>query len=126
MRRTEEERLAIGERIAKREITVKEAMKEYNVSKASAEDYARNYKVLHGIPVKRIKPVIPPEDMQQVQSKTSFNSDIDEYMSMTKEELIKELVRSKANELRAKKGYEVKGDGANKEFVPLNNKNSKS
>ena len=44
---------------------------------------------------------------------------------MSKEELINELILAKANELRAKKGYEVKGDGANKVFVPLNNKNSK-
>ena len=34
-------------------------------------------------------------------------------------------VKEKANELRAKKGYEVKGVGADKEFIPLNNKNSK-
>ena len=44
---------------------------------------------------------------------------------MTREELINELILAKANELRAKKGYEVRGDGANKEFIPLNNKNSK-
>ena len=46
--------------------------------------------------------------------------------SMSKEELINELIKAKANELRAKKGYEVKGVGANKEFIPLSNKNSKS
>ena len=51
--------------------------------------------------------------------------DIEAYMAMSKEELINELILSKANELRAKKGYEVKGVGANKEFVPLNNKNLK-
>ena len=42
-----------------------------------------------------------------------------------KEELINELIIAKANELRAKKGYEVKGAGAQKEFVPLDNKNTK-
>jgi hypothetical protein len=47
------------------------------------------------------------------------------YENMTREELINELILAKANELRAKKGYEVRGDGANKEFIPLNNKNSK-
>ena len=50
---------------------------------------------------------------------------MESYMSMSKEELINELIKAKANELRAKKGYEVKGVGANKEFIPLNNKNSK-
>ena len=44
---------------------------------------------------------------------------------MTKEELINELILAKANELRAKKGYEVRGVGTNKEFIPLNNENSK-
>jgi len=47
-------------------------------------------------------------------------------MAMSKEELINELIIAKANELRAKKGYEVKGAGANKEYIILNNKNTKS
>lgn len=45
---------------------------------------------------------------------------------MSKEELINELIKAKANELRAKKGYEVKGAGADKEFVPLNGRITKS
>ena len=45
--------------------------------------------------------------------------------SMTKEELILELVRSKIREARLKKGYEVKGDGAEKVFIPLSSKNTK-
>ena len=35
-------------------------------------------------------------------------------MSMTKEELIKELVKSRINEARLKKGYEVKGVGVDR------------
>ena len=46
--------------------------------------------------------------------------------AFNKEELINELIIAKANELRAKKGYEVKGAGANKEYIILNNKNTKS
>ena len=42
-----------------------------------------------------------------------------------KEELIKELVRSRIREERLKKGYEVKGVGAEKVFIPLNSKNTK-
>ena len=57
--------------------------------------------------------------------KTEDKIDISLYQNMSKDELIRELILSKANELRAKKGYEVRGDGANKEFIPLNNKNSK-
>ena len=44
---------------------------------------------------------------------------------MTKEELIQELVRSRIREARLKKGYEVKGDGPEKVFIPLSNKNTK-
>ena len=44
---------------------------------------------------------------------------------MTKDQLIDELIRAKAGELRAKKGYEVKGDGANKEFISLRTRNMK-
>ena len=39
--------------------------------------------------------------------------------------LSKQLVKSKINEARAKKGYQVEGDGANKRFVPIGSKNTK-
>ena len=54
---------------------------------------------------------------------TSF--DLEDYQSMSKEQLIEELIKAKINEARAKKGYEVKGVGPNKEFISLNNRNSK-
>ena len=44
---------------------------------------------------------------------------------MSKEELLLELVKSKINEARAKKGYQVEGDGVNKRFVPIGSKNTK-
>ena len=47
------------------------------------------------------------------------------YEDMSKEELIDELIKARTNEERAKKGYTVKGVGANKEFIPLNRKNTK-
>jgi transposase len=50
---------------------------------------------------------------------------LEEYESMTKEELVRELVRSKIREARLKKGYEVKGVGVEKVFIPLNSKNIK-
>ena len=50
---------------------------------------------------------------------------IKDYQSMSKEELLLELVKSKINEARAKKGYQVEGDGANKRFVPIGSKNTK-
>ena len=44
---------------------------------------------------------------------------------MSKEELLHELMKSKINEARLKKGYMVKGDGAEKEYYLLNNKNTR-
>ena len=44
---------------------------------------------------------------------------------MTKEELIRELVKARITEARLKKGYEVKGDGAEKVFMPIDSKNTK-
>lgn len=36
---------------------------------------------------------------------------LEELESMSKEELIRELIKARINEARLKKGYEVKGDG---------------
>ena len=123
---TPEERAAIGEQIYKHELSKRDAMEKYGISKATAENYVRIYKEQNGIPIPRVIRPASPSEMQTVSSKASKSPEMDEYMAMSKEELIRELILAKANELRAKKGYEVKGAGANKEFIPLNNKNSKS
>ena len=47
------------------------------------------------------------------------------YENMTRDELIDALILAKANELRAKKGYEVRGVGADKEFIISNEESSK-
>lgn len=118
MKVNKDEQLDIGRRMYNKEITYKEAMNLYNISETTAHKYMTEYKKSQGIP------------LQKHSSSGSCNhfssSDMDTYMSMSKEELINELIKAKANELRAKKGYEVKGVGANKEFIPLNSKNSKS
>lgn len=115
MKYTKNERVAIGEQVYKHQLTQVEAATKYNIARSTVERYVDEYKALNDITTKktRIK-------------KSSTATEFDEYMAMSKEELIRELILAKANELRAKKGYEVKGVGANKEFIPLNNKNSKS
>ena len=120
------ERISIGEQIYKHEITKIEAMAKYAIGKSTAELYLREYKEANGIPI--VKSALTPssDEVRVLRSKLPDSPEISEYMAMSKEELIRELIISKANELRAKKGYEVKGAGANKEFIPLNNKNSKS
>lgn len=56
---------------------------------------------------------------------SSVPEDISDYESMTKEELIRELVLAKISEARAKKGYEVKGVGAEREYIAYDSKNTK-
>lgn len=117
MKFTKDEQLDIGRRMYNKEITYIEAMNLYNISESCAHKYMTDYKKSQGIPL-----------MQHSKSGSSIqlaSSDMEAYMSMSKEELINELIKAKANELRAKKGYEVKGVGVNKEFIPLSNKNSK-
>jgi hypothetical protein len=110
-----EQRLEIGRRVYTKEISLEEASAEYSVPKKSVYRYIAEYKEEIGL--QKVPSKVKTDDLEL---------DMDAYMAMSKEELIRELILAKADTLRAKKGYEVKGDGTNKEFVPLNNKNSKS
>ena len=113
---SKEERLAIGKRICEGELTSKEAALEYGVSQRTIEKWVINYRESIGVKSPRAKNKF---------SNNVLSNERAAYESMSREELIDALILAKANELRAKKGYEVRGDGANKEFIPLNNKNSK-
>ena len=125
---TKEERLDIGRQVYTHELSHKEAMAKYGVVSSSIDNYVRLYKVTNGIPTNSFLPASASSKTSKVKpvKKSNVTPDIEAYQKMTKEELINELIRAKANELRAKKGYEVKGVGANKEFISLNNKNTKS
>ena len=119
MKYTKEERIDIGRRIYTGELSELEAMTQYNIGRTCAQNYVRNYKEYAGITSGS------PMRTSQAQ-KLPLEIDISAYQEMSKEELINELIKAKANELRAKKGYEVKGAGADKEFVPLNGRITKS
>ena len=120
MKYTAEERLEIGRQVYTEEISEAEAEIKYAVGRTSIQNYVRLYKRSNGINIKRRKPATsdtpvysPPE--------TALSA----YEAMSKDELINELIKAKANEARAKKGYEVKGVGASKEYISLSSKNSK-
>ena len=119
MKYTKEQRLDIGRQIYTGEISKEDAMAKYQISRSGTEGYVTQYKRATGIPVQSHK----SSSVSKVKAIT--DADLELYQSMSKEELIQQLILSKANELRAKKGYEVKGDGRKKEFIILNNKNSK-
>lgn len=121
---SKEQRVAIGKEIVDSLITPIEASQKYGISRTSAQKYATDYRRANGLP---IRPHATEKNKSQVvklkNNATSF--DLEDYQSMSKEQLIEELIKAKINEARAKKGYEVKGDGQNKEFISLSNKNSK-
>lgn len=117
MKHTREEKLDIGRQLYHKELTIQEAMERFGMARSTVDKCLTDFKRAKGIPVR--------PKANKISASFGSSNDIETYMSMSKEELINELILAKANELRAKKGYEVKGVGANKEFIPLNNKNSK-
>ena len=52
----------------------------------------------------------------------ALSANTDDYQSMTKEELIRELLKARIAEARLKKGYAVEGDGT---VILYGNKNTK-
>lgn len=120
MKYTREQRLDIGRRIYEGEFSRFEAASEYDISPDTARSYMRLYRHENHLPARdaeskayhSIQSCTPPDQME-------------DYQAMSKDELIRELILSKINEARLKKGYEVKGVGAQKEFIPLGSRNTK-
>lgn len=121
MKYTKEERLDIGCRTYNNEFTKREAMDKFGVSEATIDNYIRLYRLENNLPARgcatnpKISRAVLPE------GKTGY----DEFDTMTREELIGEIIKARINEARAKKGYIVKGDGAQKVYEPIENKNTK-
>lgn len=119
---TREERLDIGKQIYNNEISKSDAAIKYKISEGTARDYMRLYRDVNSLPPKnRIK----KEENTIKISMYSSDPDLSEYKSMTKDELIKELVKSRISEARLKKGYEVKGAGVDKTVTIFDNWNMK-
>jgi transposase len=111
---TKEERVAIGKRVHDGELTIQDASVKYNVPVKTIRVWVAQYRESIGEQKPSKKPV-----------NNVLSNERATYENMTKEELIRELILAKANELRAKKGYEVRGVGANKEFITSDEENSK-
>ena len=106
MKCTKEERLDIGKRIYDGEISRYEAAELYGISDDSARRYMRMYRDSNHLPPKRMK-----KSLTTPSFKTPLPG-MDDLESMSREELIQEIVKARITEARLKKGYEVKGDGA--------------
>lgn len=116
------ERLEIGKRVYDGEISKHEAAVQYGISEGSARRYMRDYRIANDL---------PPRSSERGNFSYSqlaaehTASTLEDLHSMTKDELIREVVKARVSEARTKKGYSVKGVGADKEFIPLGKKNIK-
>ncbi len=106
MKYTKEDRLDIGRRIYDGEITRYEAADIYDIGVQTARNYMRIYRDTNHLPPKSHRKDGP------IKVSKKSPAGMEELESMTKEELIHELVKARITEARLKKGYEVKGDGS--------------
>lgn len=109
MKYTKEERLAIAEEVISQHKTLRETAEKYSVSFGCVESWVKKYRELNGIII----------------NKPKSSPDFEELNSLSKDELINEVIKARIGEERAKKGYEVKGGGQKKEYVSLSNKSIK-
>ena len=117
MKYTKEQRLDIGRRIYEGEISRYDATVEYDIGSDTARSYMRLYRDEHHLPAKQAE-----KHVGKIRGIPHTPTSLEDYETMSKEELIRALVQAKITEARLKKGYEVKGAGAQKEFVPLDSK----
>lgn len=121
MKYTREERFEIGKEICEQKMSSTEVVMKYGIT----ADTGRRYK--HFYLENKDSETLPPPQKSKPK-KGSANSKpkpLEELEQMSKEELIQEVMNSRIREARAKKGYEAKGVGVDKEFSVLDNKNTK-
>ena len=106
MKYTKEERLDIGRRIYEGELSRYQAADVYGISDETARNYMRLYRDANQLPAKRAA-----KSSIKAPSFRTDPANMEELESMTKEQLIQELLKARIREARLKKGYEVKGDG---------------
>ena len=121
MRYTKEQRLDIGRRIYNGELTKYEAAKQYDISHSTARDYMKMYRDENRLPPKRGSLLFKEKNLiRQRTEPEPYNIEV--YKSMSKDELIQELIKVRIADARLKKGYEVKGDGS---VIRYSSKNTK-
>lgn len=121
MKYTKEQRLDIGRRIYDGEITKYEAAKQYDIGFSTARDYMRMYRDENQLTPKKRPQLFREKQLIRRKNKPEFYN-LEVYESMSKDELIQELIKARIAEARLKKGYEVKGDGS---VIRYNSKNTK-
>ena len=112
MKYTKEQRLDIGRRIYSGEISKYKAAEIYDISYQTAREYMRLYRNVNHLPPKHGRTT--SANHSSISKIALESKDLETYQSMSKEELIQELVKARIAEVRLKKGYEVKQDGTRK------------
>ena len=121
MKYTNQEKLDIGRRIYDDEITRYQAAELYKICEDTARIYMRMYRDANNLPAKNSKRrrCVPTSTRTHT---PVISANMEDYQSMSKEELIHELLKARIAEARLKKGYAVKGDGT---VILYDNKNTK-
>ena len=122
-RYSKEEQLAIGKEIYDGRFTIGEAAIKYDVNYYTARDYYRYYRDYNNLPSPFSRG--RPERSKEVTQKIVKSLNYDELKELSNEQLIKEVIKARVEAERAKKGYEVKGDGRTKEYSILKKENLK-
>ena len=123
MKYTKAERLDIGRRIYEGEIGRYQAAVEYGIHEHTARTYMRLYRDTQKLPAKnKALSTRKPRLAEAETDPTNVDPDLEAYASMSKEELIEEVIKARIAEARLKKGYEVKGDGSVIRYVSKNTK----
>ena len=125
MKYSKEERLEVGRKIHESGMSNLNAGIMFGISEESARRYRILYEQSQGIKHDSSRAHKCPVDTAALITPGEPMSSSDDYSSMTREELIEELMKSKIREARLKKGYLVKGVGADKEYILLDSKNTK-
>lgn len=116
-----EQRLAIGLEIYSKTITIYEAATKYSINLYTARDYMRLYRDKNQLPDLDdasndiVKPIKKPKQ----------TIEYDDLENMSREQLIDEVIKARIDCERTKKGYIVKGDGQEKEFISIKSPSSK-
>ena len=122
---TKMERLEIGRQVYYNEISAKDAAEKYKLSPITVMNYARLFRDENELPRKPMRRKKIIDTGSKVLINEQCSASLADYQAMTKDELIQELIAARITEARLKKGYQVKGVGLDKKFIPLGNKNTK-
>ena len=121
MKLSKEQRLDIGKEIYTGVLTVAEAADKYGLGYYSARECYRQYRSTYRLP-SPFPPGRPRKFRPSIDSKSKSYSELKE---LSNEALIEEVIKARVEAERAKKGYEVKGDGRTRKYNILNRENLK-